>query len=315
MKKRNVLLAVFAMMFIAGCGGGAKKKAASELDLKVNDAVESFKYLDQISDNLIEARVWEFQNKGQINKFVSFVEKKKVVDPAKLAVLPEVATLADFHTLAKPKILTEDDYSKLMSAMDTYYANQKAYSAKAIELSQYIVQSEYKKDGFKKGKTLVDELNTEIQNYKNQGIDTWNLLQGLQNMSADSMSDSPLSPAYKAVTLDVSSYKMVIDLVINYVDKEGELKGAIDAFNVLLQNSTAHRIVGEEALTKAGKKQLYDKVYVEIHRGLRALKDIIVALQEEGKDPSTIDSKPIEEAFVAIHTAYKNFINSLISQL
>lgn len=310
MKKRNVLLAVFAMMFIAGCGGGAKKKAASELDLKVNDAVESFKYLDQISDNLIEARVWEFQNKGQINKFVSFVEKKKVVDPAKLAVLPEVATLADFHTLAKPKILTEDDYSKLMSAMDTYYANQKAYSAKAIELSQYIVQSEYKKDGFKKGKTLVDELNTEIQNYKNQGIDTWNLLQGLQNMSADSMSDSPLSPAYKAVTLDVSSYKMVIDLVINYVDKEGELKGAIDAFNVLLQNSTAHRIVGEEALTKAGKKQLYDKVYVEIHRGLRALKDIIVALQEEGKDPSTIDSKPIEEAFVAIHTAYKNFINS-----
>lgn len=310
MKKRNVLLAVFAMMFIAGCGGGAKKKAASELDLKVNDAVESFKYLDQISDNLIEARVWEFQNKGQINKFVSFVEKKKVVDPAKLAVLPEVATLADFHTLAKPKILTEDDYSKLMSAMDAYYANQKAYSAKAIELSQYIVQSEYKKDGFKKGKTLVDELNTEIQNYKNQGIDTWNLLQGLQNMSADSMSDSPLSPAYKAVTLDVSSYKMVIDLVINYVDKEGELKGAIDAFNVLLQNSTAHRIVGEEALTKAGKKQLYDKVYVEIHRGLRALKDIIVALQEEGKDPSTIDSKPIEEAFVAIHTAYKNFINS-----
>lgn len=310
MKKRNVLLAVFAMMFIAGCGGGAKKKAASELDLKVNDAVESFKYLDQISDNLIEARVWEFQNKGEINKFVSFVEKKKVVDPAKLAVLPEVATLADFHTLAKPKILTEDDYSKLMSAMDTYYANQKAYSAKAIELSQYIVQSEYKKDGFKKGKTLVDELNTEIQNYKNQGIDTWNLLQGLQNMSADSMSDSPLSPAYKAVTLDVSSYKMVIDLVINYVDKEGELKGAIDAFNVLLQNSTAHRIVGEEALTKAGKKQLYDKVYVEIHRGLRALKDIIVALQEEGKDPSTIDSKPIEEAFVAIHTAYKNFINS-----
>ncbi|EGJ71639.1 hypothetical protein Bcop_1444 [Bacteroides coprosuis DSM 18011] len=310
MKKRNVLLAVFAMMFIAGCGGGAKKKAASELDLKVNDAVESFKYLDQISDNLIEARVWEFQNKGQINKFVSFVEKKKVVDPAKLAVLPEVATLADFHTLAKPKILTEDDYSKLMSAMDTYYANQKAYSAKAIELSKYIVQSEYKKDGFKKGKTLVDELNTEIQNYKNQGIDTWNLLQGLQNMSADSMSDSPLSPAYKAVTLDVSSYKMVIDLVINYVDKEGELKGAIDAFNVLLQNSTAHRIVGEEALTKAGKKQLYDKVYVEIHRGLRALKDIIVALQEEGKDPSTIDSKPIEEAFVAIHTAYKNFINS-----
>lgn len=310
MKKRNVLLAVFAMMFIAGCGGGAKKKAASELDLKVNDAVESFKYLDQISDNLIEARVWEFQNKGQINKFVSFVEKKKVVDPAKLAVLPEVATLADFHTLAKPKILTEDDYSKLMSAMDTYYANQKAYSAKAIELSQYIVQSEYKKDGFKKGKTLVDELNTEIQNYKNQGIDTWNLLQGLQNMSADSMSDSPLSPAYKAVTLDVSSYKMVIDLVINYVDKEGELKGAIDAFNVLLQNSTAHRIVGEEALIKAGKKQLYDKVYVEIHRGLRALKDIIVALQEEGKDPSTIDSKPIEEAFVAIHTAYKNFINS-----
>ena len=310
MKKRNVLLAVFAMMFIAGCGGGAKKKAASELDLKVNDAVESFKYLDQISDKLIEARVWEFQNKGQINKFVSFVEKKKVVDPAKLAVLPEVATLADFHTLAKPKILTEDDYSKLMSAMDTYYANQKAYSAKAIELSQYIVQSEYKKDGFKKGKTLVDELNTEIQNYKNQGIDTWNLLQGLQNMSADSMSDSPLSPAYKAVTLDVSSYKMVIDLVINYVDKEGELKGAIDAFNVLLQNSTAHRIVGEEALTKAGKKQLYDKVYVEIHRGLRALKDIIVALQEEGKDPSTIDSKPIEEAFVAIHTAYKNFINS-----
>ncbi len=310
MKKRNVLLAVFAMMFIAGCGGGAKKKAASELDLKVNDAVESFKYLDQISDNLIEARVWEFQNKGQINKFVSFVEKKKVVDPAKLAVLPEVATLADFHTLAKPKILTEDDYSKLMSAMDTYYANQKAYSAKAIELSKYIVQSEYKKDGFKKGKTLVDELNTEIQNYKNQGIDTWNLLQGLQNMSADSMSDSPLSPAYKAVTLDVSSYKMVIDLVINYVDKEGELKGAIDAFNVLLQNSTAHRIVGEEALIKAGKKQLYDKVYVEIHRGLRALKDIIVALQEEGKDPSTIDSKPIEEAFVAIHTAYKNFINS-----
>lgn len=310
MKKRNVLLAVFAMMFIAGCGGGVKKKAASELDLKVNDAVESFKYLDQISDNLIEARVWEFQNKGQINKFVSFVEKKKVVDPAKLAVLPEVATLADFHTLAKPKILTEDDYSKLMSAMDTYYANQKAYSAKAIELSQYIVQSEYKKDGFKKGKTLVDELNTEIQNYKNQGIDTWNLLQGLQNMSADSMSDSPLSPAYKAVTLDVSSYKMVIDLVINYVDKEGELKGAIDAFNVLLQNSTAHRIVGEEALIKAGKKQLYDKVYVEIHRGLRALKDIIVALQEEGKDPSTIDSKPIEEAFVAIHTAYKNFINS-----
>lgn len=310
MKKRNVLLAVFAMMLIAGCGGGAKKKAASELDLKVNDAVESFKYLDQISDNLIEARVWEFQNKGQINKFVSFVEKKKVVDPAKLAVLPEVATLADFHTLAKPKILTEDDYSKLMSAMDTYYANQKAYSAKAIELSKYIVQSEYKKDGFKKGKTLVDELNTEIQNYKNQGIDTWNLLQGLQNMSADSMSDSPLSPAYKAVTLDVSSYKMVIDLVINYVDKEGELKGAIDAFNVLLQNSTAHRIVGEEALIKAGKKQLYDKVYVEIHRGLRALKDIIVALQEEGKDPSTIDSKPIEEAFVAIHTAYKNFINS-----
>ena len=310
MKKRNVLLAVFAMMFIAGCGGGAKKKAASELDLKVNDAVESFKYLDQISDNLIEARVWEFQNKGQINKFVSFVEKKKVVDPAKLAVLPEVATLADFHTLAKPKILTEDDYSKLMSAMDAYYANQKAYSAKAIELSKYIVQSEYKKDGFKKGKTLVDELNTEIQNYKNQGIDTWNLLQGLQNMSADSMSDSPLSPAYKAVTLDVSSYKMVIDLVINYVDKEGELKGAIDAFNVLLQNSTAHRIVGEEALIKAGKKQLYDKVYVEIHRGLRALKDIIVALQEEGKDPSTIDSKPIEEAFVAIHTAYKNFINS-----
>lgn len=310
MKKRNVLLAVFAMMLIAGCGGGAKKKAASELDLKVNDAVESFKYLDQISDNLIEARVWEFQNKGQINKFVSFVEKKKVVDPAKLAVLPEVATLADFHTLAKPKILTEDDYSKLMSAMDAYYANQKAYSAKAIELSQYIVQSEYKKDGFKKGKTLVDELNTEIQNYKNQGIDTWNLLQGLQNMSADSMSDSPLSPAYKAVTLDVSSYKMVIDLVINYVYKEGELKGAIDAFNVLLQNSTAHRIVGEEALTKAGKKQLYDKVYVEIHRGLRALKDIIVALQEEGKDPSTIDSKPIEEAFVAIHTAYKNFINS-----
>ncbi|HJD91926.1 hypothetical protein [Bacteroides coprosuis] len=310
MKKRNVLLAVFAMMFIAGCGGGAKKKAASELDLKVNDAVESFKYLDQISDNLIEARVWEFQNKGQINKFVSFVEKKKVVDPAKLAVLPEVATLADFHTLAKPKILTEDDYSKLMSAMDTYYANQKAYSAKAIELSKYIVQSEYKKDGFKKGKTLVDELNTEIQNYKNQGIDTWNLLQGLQNMSADSMSDSPLSPAYKAVTLDVSSYKMVIDLVINYVYKEGELKGAIDAFNVLLQNSTANRIVGEEALTKAGKKQLYDKVYVEIHRGLRALKDIIVALQEEGKDPSTIDSKPIEEAFVAIHTAYKNFINS-----
>ena len=310
MKKRNVLLAVFGMMFIAGCGGGAKKKAASELDLKVNDAVESFKYLDQISDNLIEARVWEFQNKGQINKFVSFVEKKKVVDPAKLAVLPEVATLADFHTLAKPKILTEDDYSKLMSAMDTYYANQKAYSAKAIELSKYIVQSEYKKDGFKKGKTLVDELNTEIQNYKNQGIDTWNLLQGLQNMSADSMSDSPLSPAYKAVTLDVSSYKMVIDLVINYVDKEGELKGAIDAFNVLLQNSTAHRIVGEEALIKAGKKQLYDKVYVEIHRGLRALKDIIVALQEEGKDPSTIDSKPIEEAFVAIHTAYKNFINS-----
>ena len=310
MKKRNVLLAVFAMMLIAGCGGGAKKKAASELDLKVNDAVESFKYLDQISDNLIEARVWEFQNKGEINKFVSFVEKKKVVDPAKLAVLPEVATLADFHTLAKPKILTEDDYSKLMSAMDTYYANQKAYSAKAIELSQYIVQSEYKKDGFKKGKTLVDELNTEIQNYKNQGIDTWNLLQGLQNMSADSMSDSPLSPAYKAVTLDVSSYKMVIDLVINYVDKEGELKGAIDAFNVLLQNSTAHRIVGEEALIKAGKKQLYDKVYVEIHRGLRALKDIIVALQEEGKDPSTIDSKPIEEAFVAIHTAYKNFINS-----
>ncbi|WP_287827667.1 hypothetical protein [Bacteroides sp.] len=310
MKKRNVLLAVFAMMLIAGCGGGAKKKAASELDLKVNDAVESFKYLDQISDNLIEARVWEFQNKGQINKFVSFVEKKKVVDPAKLAVLPEVATLADFHTLAKPKILTEDDYSKLMSAMDAYYANQKAYSAKAIELSQYIVQSEYKKDGFKKGKTLVDELNTEIQNYKNQGIDTWNLLQELQNMSADSMSDSPLSPAYKAVTLDVSSYKMVIDLVINYVYKEGELKGAIDAFNVLLQNSTAHRIVGEEALTKAGKKQLYDKVYVEIHRGLRALKDIIVALQEEGKDPSTIDSKPIEEAFVAIHTAYKNFINS-----
>ena len=310
MKKRNVLLAVFAMMLIAGCGGGVKKKAASELDLKVNDAVESFKYLDQISDNLIEARVWEFQNKGQINKFVSFVEKKKVVDPAKLAVLPEVATLADFHTLAKPKILTEDDYSKLMSAMDTYYANQKAYSAKAIELSKYIVQSEYKKDGFKKGKTLVDELNTEIQNYKNQGIDTWNLLQGLQNMSADSMSDSPLSPAYKAVTLDVSSYKMVIDLVINYVDKEGELKGAIDAFNVLLQNSTAHRIVGEEALIKAGKKQLYDKVYVEIHRGLRALKDIIVALQEEGKDPSTIDSKPIEEAFVAIHTAYKNFINS-----
>lgn len=310
MKKRNVLLAVFAMMFIAGCGGGAKKKAASELDLKVNDAVESFKYLDQISDNLIEARVWEFQNKGQINKFVSFVEKKKVLDPDKLAVLPEVATLADFHTLAKPKILTEDDYSKLMSAMDTYYANQKAYSAKAIELSKYIVQSEYKKDGFKKGKTLVDELNTEIQNYKNQGIDTWNLLQGLQNMSADSMSDSPLSPAYKAVTLDVSSYKMVIDLVINYVDKEGELKGAIDAFNVLLQNSTAHRIVGEEALIKAGKKQLYDKVYVEIHRGLRALKDIIVALQEEGKDPSTIDSKPIEEAFVAIHTAYKNFINS-----
>ena len=308
MKMRKIMLAVAVLFLMAGCGGGTKKKASEEMTKRVNDAVEELKYLDQIAEVLTNARVWEVQNKPRIVEMTTYISQKKVVNPAKQTELPDIPALIDPHTFAQPSAMNEADHANLMGIVDAYYSAQQNYATKAIELSQYIVNSEYRKDRFKKGQALVEELNATQTTYRDQGLKAWSVLQTLQKKSTDRMQNHPLAASYQVVAQDVFSYKIVIDLVINYLDQEGELQEAVDQFNKSLESVYANRMVGEEELRKAGKKQLFDTVYLELNRGYKVLKDIILALKEE-KEPLSTDVENLNKRFEAIHVAYKNFLN------